>query len=110
MKKELVHPKLGVEVRAPAGFYTTMEENTIPYKNKKVIFILGSNCIDASCCGTANWNYIQVPGFLLRERVRRDFADQEISEIDTITDESDQQAIRRMLLEKYPDAHIEIWD
>jgi hypothetical protein len=110
MIKELVHQKLGIEVRAPAGFYTPIEENMITYKDKKVIYILGSNCIDGSCCGTANWSYIQVPGFLLRERVRKDTADQAISEIDTITNSNDQQAIRKLLSVKYPDAHIEIWD
>ena len=110
MKKELVHPELGKEVQAPAGYYTPLEENIMIYRGKKVISFLGSICIDAACCGSGNWNYIQVAGFLLEERIRQNSAGLTISEIETITDESDRQAIRKILLGKYPSARIEVWD
>jgi hypothetical protein len=110
MNKELVHPELGKEVQAPAGYYTPLEENIMSYHGKKVISFLGSICIDAACCGYGNWNYVQVAGYLLRERIRQNAAGLAISEIDTITDEKDRQAIRKLLLEKYPSARIEVWD
>ena len=110
MKKELVHPELGKEVHAPAGYYTPLEESIITYRDRRVISILGSICIDAACCGSGNWNYIQVVGFLLQERVRQNSEGQPISEIETITDENDRQSIQKLLQEKYPSARIEIWD
>jgi hypothetical protein len=108
MIKELVHPELGKEVHAPAGYYVPVEERTLTYRDRKVFIILGSICIEASCCGTASWNYIQVAGFLLNERFRKNTSGLDVSEIDTITDENDRQVIRKLLSEKYPAAHIEI--
>ena len=110
MIKELVHTELGKEVHAPAGYYIPFEETILNYRDRKVISILGSICIDAACCGSGNWNYIQVAGFLLQERVRQNTAGQPISVIETISDENDRQAIGKLLLEKYPSARIEIWD
>lgn len=110
MKKELVHPELGKEVHAPAGYYIPMEESILMYHDRKVISILGSICVDAACCGSGNWNYIQVAGFLLHERVRQNSEGQAISEIETITDEHDRQRIQKLLMEKYPSARIEILD
>jgi hypothetical protein len=110
MKKELVHPELGKEVQAPAGYYIPLEESVINYQGRKVISILGSICIDSACCGSGNWNYVQVAGFLLLERFRQDASGLAVSEIESITDENDRQAIRKLLSEKYPSARIEIWD
>jgi hypothetical protein len=106
--KEVVHPELGKEVRAPAGYYIPIEQSTLTYRDRKVFLVLGSICIDASCCGTASWNYIQVEGFLLNERVRHNAGGLAVSEVETITDENDRYAIKKLLLEKYPAAHIEI--
>ncbi len=48
MKIEFVHPNLGEEVPARAGYYVLLEENILPYKGQEVIYILGHACLEAS--------------------------------------------------------------
>ena len=108
MIKQYRHPELGKEVAAPAGYYVPLEENTLPFKGKKVLYTLGAICIDSSCCGRGNWNYVQVPGYLFEKHVSGDSSKSSISEIETVQDENDRSQITRMLQEKYPYARIEI--
>ncbi len=108
MIKEYCHPELGKEVAAPAGYYVPLEENTLPFNGKKVLYTLGSICIDSSCCGRGNWNYIQVPGYLIKEHIAGDKATPPVSEIEIIKDENDRSQIMQLLLKKYPFARIEI--
>ncbi len=107
MIKEFTHPELGKEVRALAGYYTPIEQNVLLYNERKVLYVAGSICIDSSCCGIGNWNYIQVPGFLVKEHAQGAKTSSSISEIETIQDEKDRNNIRRLLLEKYPEARVE---
>lgn len=48
MKIEFVHPNLGQEVPARAGYYVPLEENILAYKGREVIYIFGSACLEAS--------------------------------------------------------------
>ena len=109
MIKKFVHPELGKEVQALAGYYTPMEEDVILFKGRKVLYIAGSICIDSSCCGVGNWSYIQIPGYLVRERIVDSETIMPVSEIETIQDEEDRKNIKKLMLEKYPSARIEIW-
>ena len=108
MIKEYCHPELGKEVAAPAGYYVPLEENILPLQGKKVLYILGEICIDSSCCGLGNWNYVQVPGYLVNEPVAGDQPTPLISKVETIQDENDRSQITRILQGKYPYARIEI--
>ena len=60
------HPKLGEEIRTLAGYYILNGEHDLEYNGKKVLYITGSTCVDAACCGVGNWNFIQVPGYILK--------------------------------------------
>ena len=106
---EFAHPKLGEEVQALAGYYIPYEEHTLPYRGREVIYILGHVCVDGSCCGTANCDYVQVPGFLKRKHIRTGETTSPVSEVEIIQDEADRKNIRDSLTKKYPDVHIEIW-
>ena len=81
----------------------------LPYNEREVIYILGQACIEASCCGAANWSYIQVPGFFVRKHIRGGGSTLPVSEIETIQDEEDRNTIRQSLTKKHPGAQIEIW-
>jgi len=108
MIKEFIHPELGKEVLALAGYYTPLEERILEYNGRKVLYIAGSICIDSSCCGTGNWNYIQIAGFVIKEHLRRDEGGPVVSDVEIIQSEEDRKNISRLLLAKYPSARIEI--
>lgn len=106
---EFNHPELGKEVQALAGYYTPHEEHILLYNGREVLYILGCVSIDASCCGMGNWNYIQIPGFLIRKHIRGGETTSPVSEIESIQDEGDRNSISQSLRKKYPDAQIQIW-
>ena len=106
---EYTHPELDREVRSIAGYYVPVEEHVLPYNEREVIYILGSACIEASCCGSKDWLYIQVPGFLVRKHIRSGEGTLPVSEIETIQDKEDRDAIRHLLEEKHPSVQIEMW-
>ena len=107
---EFVHPDLGREVPARAGYYTPFEEHVLPYKGREVLYILGHACIETSCCGgTGSWAYIQVPGFLVRKHMRGSGTAHPISEIEIIEDEEARNSIRESLMRKHSVSQVDIW-
>ena len=107
MKKLYSPPVLGDEKRSISGGYTPLEKILIQYKNRQLLIILGTACLDGSCCGSSNWNYIQVAGYLLTSSEKAAAGTANALEIDTIDNESDQEAIRQILMQKYPNSRIE---
>jgi hypothetical protein len=109
MTTEFTHPELGTEVRSISGYYIPREENSLILNGRDIIYITGQACIDASCCGTAAWNYIQVPGFLVRKHIRGGEGAPTVSEVETIRDRETRDAVRQLLLNEHPSSQIEFW-
>ena len=107
MRKLYTTPVMRDEKRSISGGYTALEQTLLQYKDRQVLFVQGTACIDGSCCGSSNWNYIQVAGYLLKPLDLEGKDPAEVLEIDTIENQSDQKAIRQILTEKYPNSRIE---
>ena len=107
MKILYVPPVIGEETRSISGGYTPVGNGTIEYKNHQVIYVLGTACLDASCCGCSNWNYIQVAGYVSSDLKGEKVDTAKTLELDTIEDEDDRIAIRQILAEKYAGSRIE---
>jgi hypothetical protein len=107
MKITYIKPVIGEEQRSIAGSYTVQEHIVFTFKVSQVLYILGSVCLDTSCCGSGNWNYIQVIGYVLNVLKNETENYSSAFEIDTIENRDDQIAIRQTLTEKYPGARIE---
>lgn len=107
MKKLYSSPVMGDEKRSISGGYTPLEQTQLQYKDRQVLFVQGTACLDGSCCGSSNWNYIKVAGYLLKPLDIEGKGPSVVLEIDTIENPSDQKAIRQILSEKYPNSRIE---
>jgi hypothetical protein len=107
MKTTYICAAIGEEKRAIAGGYTAQERVVLPYKDRQVLCILGSVCLDTSCCGSGDWNYIQVIGYLLDTIKLENIQSAGALDIDTIEDPDDRTALRQILAEKYSGARIE---
>jgi hypothetical protein len=97
----------GTEVVAPSGYYQPTGEELLDYDGKQVLYVWGSACIEASCCGIRSWAYVRVEGYLVGKDEAGGENDRKSHEIDTITAERDRAAIGALLLEKHPGARIE---
>jgi hypothetical protein len=83
---KFIHPELGKEVNAPAGYYVPTEENILEYNGKKIVYVVGSNFIETSCCGKSNWTYIQIPGFIADKNLKTDLKALPFLEVEHIQD------------------------
>ena len=96
---EYTHTNLDEEVKCIAGYYAPSKEVKIRYKDKDVLYITGNVNIESSCCGTGNWCYITVPGYITRWHNKTNENGLPISEIEPVTDRTEQLAIEKIIME-----------
>lgn len=97
---------LGKEVVAPSGYYQPLEEGSLDYDGKRLLYTLGTACIEASCCGRGSWDYLRVEGYVVAGPATDANGGRRV-EVDTVEDAKDKAAIRGILQEEYPEARIE---
>ena len=66
--REFAHQNLGEDYGGLAGYYTPMKEVRLPYRGREILYIVGRAVIESSCCGTGNWPYALVPGYIVEWR------------------------------------------
>ena len=100
---------LGTEIEAPSGYYTPVEERFIDLDGKRLLYVLGSACIETSCCGTGSWSYARVEGYVVGQHTADRAQDEreEAIEIETVEDAAERSAIGTLLLERHPGARME---
>ncbi len=63
--RQYAHQKLGEDYGGIAGYYTPLKEIRLDYKGRQILYIVGRAVIESSCCGTGNWPYALVPGYII---------------------------------------------
>ena len=105
-----ISENLGAEIEAPSGYYTPMEERFIDLDEKRLLYVLGSACIETSCCGAGSWNYVRVEGCLVEqhhpERSQGEAGGTPL-DIETVEDAAERSAIGTLLLDRHPGIRIE---
>ncbi len=107
VRARYVPEEFGNEVEAPSGYYQPLEEAFLDHDGKRLLYIVGSACIDASCCGISSWKYLRVEGYVVGNDAPPSENAGTYLEVDTIDSESEKTAIRRLLLDKHPGVRIE---
>jgi hypothetical protein len=107
MRARYLPEDLGNEVVAPSGYYQPLEEAFLDYSDKRLVYILGTACIDASCCGTSSWKYLRVEGYVVESNLSQGQSEGTGLEIETIEDAGDRAAISSLLLDRHPGVRIE---
>jgi hypothetical protein len=67
--------------------------------------------IESSCCGTGNWGYALVPGYIVGWQSKTNAAGLPVSEAEPISDQASQADIRRIIneVENISASQIEFW-
>ena len=68
--------------------------------------MLGVGVLDNSCCGLGGCLFIQVPGYLVSWKARRDESNREISMVTPILSEAEQVDIKKLLKKQHPYAQV----
>jgi hypothetical protein len=101
---EYTHTKLEEEVRCIAGYYAPVKEGRIKYKNREVLYVLGSATIEASCCGVGKWCYVNIPGYVIHWQNNTNKAGLPVSIVEPVTDKTERSEIEKILRETEPAA------
>jgi hypothetical protein len=97
---------MGVEVQAPWGYYRPLEEGTLDYTGRRVVYTLGSACVEASCCGHGSWEYARVEGYLGAGADWQPGGAGTL-ELDSVDTGEEKAAIAALLTEQYPGVRVE---
>ena len=101
---EYTHLPLGQEVEIGiGGYYIPQQEVRLPYEGREVLYVIGQAVVESSCCGTGNWKYSIVPGYIASWQTGRNEAGLSVSDVEPIRDDKTQINLRR-LIEKTEDA------
>lgn len=107
---DYTHPEFGEDIQGRAGFYTAVEEHTMPYNSREVLYVMGTARLDRPCCGGAcSWGYIQVPGFIVERRAPSKSGSLPVSRVEIIENENDRNRIRQALIAKHQCTQVEVW-
>ncbi len=106
MASEHIHQNLGEEVRSIGGYYEVIEEATLPFEDREVLYLVEIGCVETSCCGAGGIPFIFVPGYVVSWHSGRDDCGLHVSEVERITDAGEKQKIAARIIEtlqnKYP--------
>jgi len=99
---EHVHQPLGEEIRSIAGYYMVLEERTLEYRGRQLLYLLEAAAADTSCCGRAGMGFIMVPGYVVTLRERKNGDGLWVSEVDRVSEEAERKEIAALLRERHP--------
>jgi hypothetical protein len=99
-KVEFKHLEPGKEiVFGIAGYYIMFKEVKIPYKGREVIYLVGKAVIESSCCGTGNWVYASVPGYIINWHIGEKDGSP-VSIVEPISDPGERDELNKIIEEK----------
>jgi hypothetical protein len=91
------HLELGKDIAAGiAGYYTPYKEVRLPFRGREVLYVVGRAVLEASCCGTGNWVYATVPGYVLGWYASKKDG-LHVSEVEPIKDDGDRQTVAKII-------------
>jgi hypothetical protein len=91
------HFELGKDVvTGIAGFYTPYKEVQFGFRGRQLLYVVGRAVLEASCCGTGNWLYATVPGYILGWHTSENDG-QPVSEVQPVTDRGEREEVARTI-------------
>jgi hypothetical protein len=106
---EYTHQKLGEDYNGLAGYYTPQKEVRLAVNGREIFYIAGKAVLDSSCCGSGEWSYILVPGYVVEWKVRTNEEGLPISLVDPVADGETRSRVSRLIQEREGTDCISFW-
>jgi hypothetical protein len=103
---EYAHVELGTEVQSISGYYTIQEECRAANGGREFLYLVGAAVVDSSCCGGGGMRFLQIPGYIVAWKTRKNGEGLDVSEVEPVRRDEDCEQIKRMLDREYPGAQI----
>jgi hypothetical protein len=98
---EHVHQPIGEEIRGMSGYYMVLEEGTLEYAGREILYLVEAAAADTSCCGSAGMGFIMVPGYIVAAKARRNEDGLWVSEVDRVKGEDERREIAGLLKDRH---------
>ncbi len=99
LKHEYVHLPLGEDIHFLAGYYTPMKEERLQHNGREVLYVVGSACVEAGCCGNRSGLYAIVPGYVGSWQSRTNERGLPLSEVEPVVDDAAKREIAAVIKE-----------
>ena len=110
MSTKYTHLELGKDVTTGiTGYYTPQKEVRLKHNGSEVLYVIGQAVVESSCCGTGNWIYGIVPGYVVNWQNTENEAGLLVSEVESISDDEAQANIRRTIETDEGTSVVEFW-
>ena len=103
------HLKLNQDIDALAGHYTPQKEVRLPYKGREVLYLISDTVVDSSCCGTADFNAVLVPGYILKWHSAKNKDGMYVSTVEPVIEKAARASIREKIREAENVTQVEFW-
>ncbi|MFC2067269.1 hypothetical protein ACFLUO_09550 [Chloroflexota bacterium] len=101
------HLELDEDIKTISGYYTPLSETRLEYNNREVLYVVGEAVIESSCCGSGNWAYVLVSGYIVNWQNEKNENGLPVSEVERISDTKAQADIKKMINEAEHISRIE---
>ena len=107
--RSYTHHELNRDIESISGHYTPLKEVRLPFREREVLYITGHAVLDSSCCGTGNYFYAIVPGYILSWRTATNENGLPFSEVEPITDAAARTEIEAIIRAGDDVARVDFW-
>jgi len=95
--RDYIHQKLNQEVFALSGEYVLIKEAQLTFKNREALYLIGNADLYNTCCGSGNFSYASIPGFITKWRYKFAKDGSPISQVEPIRDKETQLELKKLL-------------
>jgi len=108
MTKEYVH-ELNKEIQTISGWYVLHKEVRFEHMGREFLYLVGSACVDSSCCGTGGCYYAVVPGSVVSWKSGTSETGLPVSVVEPVRDDQAKADLENMIIKKEGVSQVQFW-
>jgi hypothetical protein len=109
MSMAYVHQKLDEDMQSISGTYTPLRELKLVYNSREALCVIGRAIVDTACCGSGNFMYATVPGFIVEWKGSFNEQGLSVSLVEPVRDEAARREMARSVKENEHIYNIDFW-
>ncbi len=83
---DYVHQTLNEDIQSISGTYTPTQELRLKHNGQEVLCVIGTAIVDTACCGSGNFIYATVPGFIIDWKYKHNDSGLSVSQVESLDD------------------------
>ena len=105
---DYVHQILNEDIQSISGTYTPLKELYIKHNGREILCIIGNAVVDTACCGSGNFAYATIPGYIVGLKEKTNEAGLPVSRIEPL-EEASRREIAQIIKKEEGIQNINFW-